>query len=205
MIPVARTAAPNDFEDKVGNLGRVFLRETPNPTTNQYNNHNYWVKVKGDLYDDHNGVCAYSCHFISRVTGNDTVEHFVPKSADPTLAYVWENYRLVCGRFNGRKGTYQDVLDPFEIDEGMFVLKFPSLLIKPAEHLNQADTIAVDKSITRLKLNDDEKCVEARVGYVLDFCRGDITFRYLENKAPFIALELERQDLIETISEIMSI
>lgn len=203
MIRVERVSAPESFESEVRSPGREFLRRVPRPTNKEFQSHNYWVRVKSDLYNGFSGICAYSCHFIPRDTGSDTVEHFVPKSAQPTLAYEWANYRLVCGRLNGRKGNRQDVLDPFEIRDGIFTLDFPSLLIRPAENLTVELESAVLATITRLKLNDDETCVGSRLEYVLSYCRGYITFEYMRRKAPFLAMEMDRQNLVEQIREIM--
>lgn len=205
MIRVERTDPPDEFEERVAEPGRNFLESCPNPTTKQFQTHNYWIRVKGQLHKKNSGICAYSCHYIATDTGSDTVEHFIPKKPNPSHAYVWENYRLVCGRLNGRKGMYQDVIDPFDVETGMFVLDFPSLLVKPSPNLSLVITQEVRQTILRLKLNDDESCVRARSEYVMFYCSEDISLNYLKSKAPFIAFELERQGLTETIRAIMGV
>lgn len=205
MIRVQRVAPPANFDEKVGQPGQAFLDTHPNPTGKQFQIHNYWIRVKSNLYECYSGICAYSCHYISLDTGSDTVEHFVPKSVNPSFAYVWDNYRLVCGRLNGRKGSHQDVLDPFAIEDGMFVLDFPSLLVKPSGNLDQHNTETVLQTISRLKLNDDETSVRARLEYVASYCQQDISFAFLRRSAPFIARELQRQDLVDRISAVMGI
>ena len=62
-------------------------------------------------------------------TGWKTVEHFKPKDLHPGLAYDWDNYRLVCGLLNSRKRVNETILDPFEIEDGWFLLHFPSLQV----------------------------------------------------------------------------
>lgn len=203
MIPVERASEPDCFESLVRQPGVDFLKITPNPTTKQYLSHSYWRRIRRQLHDSYVGICAYSCHYISLDTGSDTVEHFIPKSVSPSLAYEWDNYRLVCGRLNARKRHHQDVLDPFGVRPNMFILNFPSLLVKPNPNLTGPEKDAVLSTIGRLKLNDDETCVSSRKEYLECYCEGQVTFDYLQSHAPFIAIELERQELTDSISDIM--
>lgn len=62
---------------------------------------------------------------------------------------------------NARKRDFEDVLDPFEIEDGWFVLDLSMLQIKPAEHLDAAMRARVEATIERLGLNDQE-CIDAR-------------------------------------------
>lgn len=61
-----------------------------------------------DLYDRYEGVCAYVSIYIDRVTGSRSVDHFIAKSSAVEHAYRWSNYRLACGKINGRKGVFGD-------------------------------------------------------------------------------------------------
>ena len=119
-------------------------------------------------------------------TGADTVDHFVPKSVRPTLAYEWSNYRLVCARMNGRKGDKQDVLDPFSLREYTFALGFPSLLVLPSKDCSDELASQVEKTVERLRLNE-ELCIKARWIYVRDYCKSWISFDFLAQQAPFIS------------------
>jgi hypothetical protein len=131
------------------------------------------------------------------------VEHFKPKRLYPKLAYVWHNYRLVCGRLNGRKGDYEDVLDPFVVEDGWFVIDFSSMQVKPATTLAPARAAAVQATIDRLKLNDDDTCVEARQEWVTQYSKTPgVPFEMLRRYAPFIAAELQRQGMQESIKAI---
>lgn len=125
MIHVDENAEPPEFNDRVRRKGRRFLRDYPRPTSKQWRSHSYWREVGPQLHDQYDGICAYSCHWIPYDTGADTVEHFRPKDIYPKQAYEWRNYRLVCATLNGRKGVHEDVLDPFEIQDGWFVIDFP--------------------------------------------------------------------------------
>jgi hypothetical protein len=123
--------------------------------------------------------------------------------SNPHLAYDWSNYRLVCGKLNGRKGDHEDVLDPFTLPDGWFVIDFPSLMVFPGSQLSPEQAEQVIKTINRLKLNDED-FLQERAEYLQDHYVRNYPFSYLERKAPFLAKELKRQDLVERIKEIMN-
>ena len=203
MIPVHPQPEPASFNQRVRLPGGRFLQKHRQPIAKQWKSHAYWTQILSDLHDAYRGICAYSCHWIPYDTGSDTVEHFQPKKLFPREAYEWANYRLVCGTLNGRKGTDQQVLDPFKVQDDWFVLDFPSLLVKPAPGLRKAVAQSVLHTISLLGLNDEGTCLRARVWYVKDYCTGHITFQHLEENAPFIAREVQRQGLVTTVRAIM--
>ena len=202
MIPVQPQPEPTGFSERVREPGASFLAEVPRPTPQQWKGREYWQRVLPDMREAYKGICAYSAQWISPVTGSHSIDHFVPKSSRPDLAYEWRNYRYVSLKFNSRKGTHT-ILDPFQLEPDWFVLDFPSLLVKPNSVLSPDRKEAVSKTITVLKLNTDDTCVERRQIWVEEFCNREINFTHLQKKAPFIAYELQRQDLVERISAIM--
>ena len=202
MIPVAPKSEPPHFFQEVEVPGQKFLKKTPNPTMRQWNNHAYWRRILNDLDAAYNSTCAYSCHWIPRDTGFRTVEHFKDKDMHPQDAYKWANYRLVCGTLNGRKGT-RKVLDPFCIKEGWFALDFPSLIVQPGDYVSPTIEQQVKDTIKILGLNDEGTCLQARVGWLRDYIQVPFPFSYLERKAPFLAAELKRQNLVEKIRDMM--
>jgi hypothetical protein len=147
-----------------------------------------------DLYNAYSGICAYTCHWTPYDTGWKTVEHFRPKELYPQEAYLWANYRFVCGTLNGRKGINEDILDPFALEEGWFTLHFPSLQLMPGKHIKSNESARVEKTIKYLKLND-WICVRARRDWLLPYLRGKYPIDFLAEKAPFLAKELRRQRL----------
>lgn len=205
MIRVKPQPEPAEFEALVRQPGRAFLEKVPKPDSKQFSRHRYWSEISRELFDAYDAICAYSCHWIPGDTGFKTVEHFRPKSKYPNHAYEWSNYRLVCGLLNGRKREHEDVLDPFKIEDGWFVLDFPSLLIKPAKGLEAGVRAQVIATRDRLKLNIDENCVEARRHWIEEYCRPENRdFGFLRRNAPFIAREIERQKLADKLPEIMA-
>lgn len=192
MIPVKKQPEPRDFYQKVQKKGEKILAQNPHPRGKQLKP--YWRDIVPELYHAYSGICAYTCHWISEDTGSKTVEHFKPKDFYPELAYSWDNYRLVCGTLNGRKGNKEDVLDPFTLQDGWFVLHFPSLQVKPGDNLTRAEAESVMKTIKRLKLND-ETCIRGRTSWLKPYILGKYGIDHLEEKAPFLACELKRQNI----------
>jgi hypothetical protein len=202
VIHVDQREEPADFDNLVRRRGQWFLRSNPRPTSRQWRSHRYWHDTESELHTAYGGICAYSCHWIPYDTGANTVEHFRPKDIYPTDAYEWSNYRLVCATLNGRKGVHEDVLDPFLIEDGWFVIDFPSMLVTPSSGLTPENWQCVQATIDRLGLNDEGTCLKSRARWLWDYCSNDISFDYLRRNAPFIAAELERQNLAATIREV---
>ena len=192
MIPVTPKPEPTDFNNKVRQPGHAFLAQNPRPKNNEWKK--YWTHALDDLRTAHDGICAYSATWIPHSVGSHSVDHFIPKDTSPNLAYEWSNFRYASGRFNGRKGT-QTVLDPFLIGVGWFQINFNNMLISPAPHLNDRLRREISDTIDILHLNRDDKLVEERIGYVVNFRNGIISFAYMRQQAPFIAFEMERQGL----------
>jgi uncharacterized protein (TIGR02646 family) len=203
VIPLIQQPEPADFENKVRSKGVVFLQTVPQPKA--WNNREYWRESLKDLHEAYNQVCAYSAQWISWIEGSPTVDHFIPKSVKPELAYEWSNFRLSCLKMNARKRDFQDVLDPFQIEPGWFVLDFPSLLIKVNPTLEEPIKKQVKSTIKRLKLNDDDNCVKHRQDWLMRYCEGKFKIEFLKETAPFIAYELERQNLVDEIAFVMSV
>lgn len=194
MIRVLPQPEPNAFDALVRVPGNAFLAGYPANVKVDFKKAPLWRKILDEIHELYGGICAYTCHHIPHDVGSDTVEHFRPKALHRDLAYEWINYRFVCGRLNGRKSNYEDVADPFTLEDGTFLLDFPSLLISPSPG-KSANVVALAAStIKRLKLND-KKCTEARLEYVRSYCKRDINRSYLERCAPFLAAELDRLNL----------
>jgi hypothetical protein len=200
VIHVQKKRQPKGFKRLVSDPGKVFLAKKPSPSSRDYKGHDYWTRAADELYEAYGGICAFSCHFIAKDTGFRTVEHFKSKVAYPQYAYSWNNYRLVCGLLNGRKGEHEDVLDPFIVKDGWFVLEFPETIIKASDNLSKRTWQKVDDTIKRLRLNTDESCVDSRQRWLDAYCRFAPSdernaFLYLKEHAPFLANELDRQGL----------
>lgn len=127
------------------------------------------------------------------MTGAGAVEHFAPKSALSGRAYEWNNYRLATDKMNSRKGVFDDVLDPFEIEEGWFRLELITGRIYPNGLLPEQH--AVQSTIARLKL-DDGKCSAVRRAWLEDYVKGDISAVFMKRKFPCVWYVANRQGLL---------
>lgn len=153
-----------------------------------------WTEALPDLMDAYGRICAYVCIYIERVTGGASVDHMLPKSLAWQDVYEWHNYRLACTLMNARKNNYQDVLDPFEVEDGWFRLELIGYQIIPGVDLDKAVHACVIATIERLNLNDRD-CLKVREDYATAFFDGHITLEYLHRRAPFLAKEIEAQQL----------
>jgi hypothetical protein len=189
VIPVAPQPEPSDFAVKVRLPGESYLRQNAKPNSNGFDKHGYWRSCLADLCLSYGGICAYSSLWLP---SEISVDHFKPKSSYPALAYEWSNYRLASRRVNKNKGDSEDVLDPFAVVLGWFVLDLATLRVNPEGSLDHQVKRSVQRTIDILKLND-EPFVRARFGLVRDYLDGLLTLEFLKRKYPFVAVEIMRQ------------
>jgi uncharacterized protein (TIGR02646 family) len=202
LIRIVATHEPIDFEARVRSPGNAFLATIPNPIGRQWEGHEYWRNIHGDLFLAYKGICAYCASWTmlpdsSRRPIESSVDHFIPKSAQPTQAYEWNNFRLSRRRLNQRKGNHQDVIDPFLLAPRWFKINFSTFLINPHEELSVEDRLLVEKTIERLELNADNDYVQERISVIREYCLSNITIEQIQTKYPFIALEMEIQNFDE--------
>jgi hypothetical protein len=202
MIHIEPKPEPEHFDVRVRQRGSNFLASVPSPTEKQWKSHRYWSEVSDDIYALYGGICAYSCHWISPDTGWRHVEHFKPKAIFPQLAYEWSNYRLASGILNERKGI-KEVLDPFVIENGWFIIDFSTLKVRSSPALPQDLEKKVEDTCDILGLNDESTCMKNRARYIELYCKDKISFQHLVEDAPFIAMELRRQGLVDSIKNMM--
>lgn len=155
----------------------------------------YWRESLNDLLAAYHRICSYLCLYISRGTGARSVDHMVAKSIAWDQAYEWSNYRLACSLMNARKGQIASVLDPFEVEDGWFVLELVAFQVLPGQGLADPVATAATDTIDRLRLNDEE-CCSARAEYAEDYWREEITIGYVRRHAPFVESELRRQNML---------
>lgn len=161
----------------------------------------YWTDALPELRTRYRDLCAYLGMYIDPATGLATVDHWKPKSKHQRLAYEWDNFRLAAHQVNVDKGDHEDVLDPFEIEDGWFVLDLLTFEVDAAECLPEGTRAAVRATRDRLKLNDPTYC-QSR-GRYHDFYFGlhtdaddpiePLPLGWLSRHCPFVARELSRQ------------
>lgn len=203
MIHIDLKPEPLDFDIRVRQPGNTFLSTHPTPNSNQWRKHNYWTRCSAQLYQAYGGICAYSGQWFSRTISTVSVDHFYPKSTHQEKAYEWDNYRLTTQVMNNYKGD-KIVMDPFEIENGDLVLDFPSCLVKPKKDMTPALKSKAKSTIQILHLNDEEHANQ-RCEIIMEYISGNVSKQFLQAKYPFIASELERQDLYDKIKEIIKL
>lgn len=199
MIHVSSQAEPYTFDNQVRIPGQAFLLRFPNPTSRDYSHHraDYWRSCLGELHKSYSEICSYMAEWI--LLRDSSVDHFVPKSADKSKVYEWTNYRLALKQLNQNKGQAA-ILDPFTITNGWFIIDFDTFFVKPEPSLDKARKADVRFAIQKLKLNND-MFRNRRIEHIRSYCNGRADIASLERRAPFIALELHRQNLLTAVCE----
>ncbi len=151
----------------------------------------YWTEALDELMKAYSRICAYSCFRIHPVTGAQSVDHMAPKSRAWSRVYEWDNYRLACARLNSRKREFEDVLDPFEVQNGWFVLDLVGFQVLPGEELGDPIRARVQDTIDRLGLSDFRASREYDAER---YWAGEVSFETLMRESPFVAMELKRQN-----------
>lgn len=199
MIPVRRQPEPESFEAEVRRPGLAWLEERgwdldgPLPSGEELRP--FWRAALGELHRRYRGVCAYVCIEIPEVTGARTVDHFVAKSGALRQAYEWSNYRLACQLMNSRKRDFDDVLDPFDLEDETFYLNFANGEVYPNPGLEAARLEQARATVERLHLNGPE-CTRARLRHFELCFQEEITLSYLQRVSPFVHQEARRQGFL---------
>lgn len=162
----------------------------------------FWRKSLGDLRAAYGDTCAYLGMRIHPSTGAATVDHFLPKSEHQDLAYEWSNFRLASQQVNTNKNEHEDVLDPFEIEDGWFELGVGDFKVRPSPELDGELRTKVEATIERLKLNEPTFCESRREYHDRYHGLGEpvagrpeepVPLAWLERECPYVAAELRRQ------------
>lgn len=195
MIRVKQQPEYPAFDTEVRGPGNAFLTRCPTPTSQQFKKKNFWGKAAPHLHAAYSGVCAYTAMYLPQ---QGSVDHFLPKTTHPHLAYEWSNYRLASGRVNSIKGNLTDILDPFQIQDEWFHLDIPACLLRPNPSLDQPLKVRISGTINSLRLNKDESYVQERCNILMDYARNDVSISFLERRYPFLAKEIARQNIDQT-------
>lgn len=207
MMCVQSRPEPSDFDAKVRQPGSRFLRQVPHPSNRQFRSHRYWSRARRDLGRSYGHRCAYtSIRLIGSTSVPDeaSIDHFLPKSLFPEFAYEWDNLRLARKCVNNAKGDCVGIVDPVRVRPGWFVLDIPSCLVKAGQVENKELTRCIVKTISVLGLNDIDHLVEERCDILADLADGVITLDYVDQYYPFISFELRRQDMLSSLSQILT-
>lgn len=216
MIPLALAPEPPSFEAKVRRKGadaiaelvgeaRVHSRRGPKRKAIASLREQippsafppYWRDVQPEMLTAYHHLCAYLAMYLEPATGNPSVDHVIPRSKSWKRVYEWSNYRLAASLINAKKNDLELVLDPIALQPGSFALEMVELQVIAGSKVKGQLLHDVVSTIEVLGLNLPE-CRKQRLEYVTDYQAREITLRYLERRAPFIAQELRRQGLLNS-------
>jgi hypothetical protein len=198
MIRVPAYSEPTDFNAKVRSRGNAFLATNRHPANAQWRSNDFWTLSHDPLYKLYGGICMYSASWTarknnSRLGGNTSIDHFLPKSICPELAYEWSNFRLCRSQLNQRKDDSLDVVDPFFINSDWFQLDFFTLRIEANPVATKIIRNRIRDTLIRLGLNDDGY-VKERIAILKQYAIYGVPLSKVEKKYPFIAREIRRTD-----------
>lgn len=123
MIPVQRPDKPDGFDERAQPFVNEVLRaieDEENVTSELTGKHSKVQKdAKIQLLEVAHGKCMYCETKVS--DGPAELEHILPKSRYPRLAYEWSNWGVACKWCNTRKSSHifneeTPVLNPYEDD-----------------------------------------------------------------------------------------
>lgn len=140
-------------------------------------------------------VCAYLGMALHPSTGAATVDHFIPKSVAPGLAYEWDNYRLASSSANQAKGQMINIFDPFTVDNEWFFLNLQNGELSPRHGVPEETATAVWNTISVLKLNDPTHKRSRIDAYFGAHPSYRVSLDYLEVEMPVVAWHLRRSAL----------
>jgi hypothetical protein len=204
MIPIKLQPPPSDFTTRVSTPGQTFLSSLSGPPTErEWNKHPYWRRSIKHARKVYCKTCAYCATQITYSTGNGSIDHFISRHANPSLAYTWSNFRYVSARFNSRKGI-RIIVDPFAMKTKWFTMDFPSLIIRSNKRLSKANYQLAENTINFLQLNDDDDLIDERTEYYKEYKDGDISLNKLKKIAPFMASEIRRKGELPNPKKIKS-
>ena len=187
MIPVTNPISePASFDSDCRQKGTAWLVAKrlagQNPRTSKYPNH--WANYEDDLAAAFHQRCGWWAMWIAE----GEVEHFLSKKNRPDLAYEWGNYRYIAGSVNGSKGNHDDnVLDPFEVQEGWFEVILPSMQLVMTHLVPPALADKARFTLKQLRLRDGTKVMRCRKRWYQQFKEGKLDLDGLESNAPLVA------------------
>lgn len=203
MLPFTLKPEPANFETLVRIPGQLFLKGNSNPSSSQFQLHDYWTKVIEDLAAAFDHICCYSSISMRHQLGPST-DHFLCKSTHPQLAYEWSNYRFCCRTANEAKSTNTGILDPFMVGAGQFAIDFTRLslagnrclvTVVPGPNCAANDLPIVQRTIRVLKLNEEKRFLEQRRALFELFDRKRWSAAQISEFNPFLGQEIIRQGI----------
>lgn len=194
MIRVASPITePASFAVECRGSGRQWLAAHPNPAGRPPD---YWSPFRDNLREGFVRRCGYFAMYMH----DGTVDHFISwdscKTANPQLAYEWDNYRFIAPSLNSKKRTLDDqLLDPFEVHDDWFEVEIPSFVLRVTNQIPAHLRAKAEFTVDRLGLQQGRKAVTLRWEWYEQFRSGELTLDGLRRYAPLVANAVESWQL----------
>jgi hypothetical protein len=203
MNRIPAVAEPPTYDARVRQPGADFLATCEHPTGLEFRLHSYWSRVHDYIYDQYRGVCSYCASWMPRggeqsSSVDSTIDHFIPKSVVPALAYEWTNLRISRRGLNENKGKSLSVVDPMFIHDDWFELDFLTCRIKPSAATDRIVRARIKETVNILRLNDSP-IIDERTGIVGNYAHDRWSLPQVQHFYPFIAREIVRQNIEQTL------
>jgi len=195
MLPFRLQQEPPSFDDNVRQKGLSWIRNTPDASQRK-RPQNYWRHCLTDLRHAFQNICPYAA---MRIDAKGTVDHFESwartKATNPGLAYEWSNYRFCSSAMNSLKNKFdEDVLDPFEVQNGWFRVTLPDMQLILTDQVPPAQRALAERTIERLQLRDGEDLIEFRLEWYNQYkAGGEPILEMMESWAPLVATAIREK------------
>ena len=121
------------------------------------------------------------------------VDHFLSRKHHRHLAYSWDNYRYIAGTVNSSKKALDDqVLDPFEIQDGWFEVLLPSMQLVTTPALPAGLAAKAAFTLKKLHLQNGAKVRRCRLKWYEAYKAGHLSMAGLEDFAPLVATSVKK-------------
>lgn len=185
MIHCEEVPEPEDFDRRARQPGRSWREANPEATRPK----DLWSPFKPQLADGFKDLCAYSAMY--EPVG--CIDHFLSWKNRPDLAYEWSNFRFCSAWINSSKRDADDqILDPFQVEEGWFEVILPSLQLVVSESIPSEYRERAEFTLIRLHLRDDERVLRQRRTWYWLYQQGQLDLEGLRKNAPLIARAVEK-------------
>lgn len=167
MIKLERGECPKELTPEVcDELTKLY---SENRDKDVWNSPKIKKPLKDALLEMSHRKCAY-CECMLNIESKDvTIDHFLPKSTNPTKVVSWENLFPSCLRCNREKGDYEGkIVNPCEDNPQDYI----GLDFKNRYRLKGIDSAGIGKNtVLSIRLNDIQRVMVPRMTEWEDIAR----------------------------------
>lgn len=169
MIRVPFKKAPQHYIQKVKTPGDEFLTKhdlIAKGVPKNFRWQAHWKHIAEQLKENFSDRCGYCAMWIP---GPGEVDHYISKTADPSRAYDWSNFRFADSTMNRRKAKHDGkILDPFKVKDDWFYIDIFTGKIHPSDSVPAHFKTKATDTIKLLRLND-RNYKKVRLKHIEDF------------------------------------